>query len=224
MSTEQRERSQEPPQAGPATRTDVLRASPPMFRTPPMDRFTRVHPIVPVVIFVPAIVLLAAAAARQGVGTLALIGLMAAGWVGWGLIEYWVHRVLFHIEPERGLGARLHWMVHGVHHDHPNDPLRLVMPPIVSVPGTALFVLAFVALLGVGGGLAVGSGFVLGYLAYDMTHHHLHHHRPRTRAGRWLREMHMRHHFQDDTRGYGISAPWWDLVFRTLPTRGGRKD
>ena len=27
----------------------------------------------------------------------------------------------------------------------------------------------------------------------------------------------MRHHFQDDTRGFGISAPYWDEVFRTSP-------
>jgi dihydroceramide fatty acyl 2-hydroxylase len=25
----------------------------------------------------------------------------------------------------------------------------------------------------------------------------------------------MRHHFEDDNRGYGVSAPWWDSVFRT---------
>jgi sterol desaturase/sphingolipid hydroxylase (fatty acid hydroxylase superfamily) len=25
----------------------------------------------------------------------------------------------------------------------------------------------------------------------------------------------MRHHFQDDTRGFGISAPYWDEVFGT---------
>jgi sterol desaturase/sphingolipid hydroxylase (fatty acid hydroxylase superfamily) len=30
-----------------------------------------------------------------------------------------------------------------------------------------------------------------------------------------LRERHMRHHFQDETRGFGISAPYWDDVFGT---------
>ena len=25
-----------------------------------------------------------------------------------------------------------------------------------------------------------------------------------------MRELHMRHHFQDDTRGFGVSAPFWD--------------
>jgi sterol desaturase/sphingolipid hydroxylase (fatty acid hydroxylase superfamily) len=29
--------------------------------------------------------------------------------------------------------------------------------------------------------------------------------------------LHLRHHFQDDTRGFGISAPYWDRVFRTAP-------
>lgn len=207
-----------------ARRTDVLRASPPMFRTLWVDRLTRVHPAVPVVLFVPAILGLAAWSVAVG-GTLPeTAGLVALGWALWGLAEYWIHRVVFHLEPERGFGARLHWMVHGVHHDHPNDPMRLVMPPAVSVPGSALFVLAFVAVLGTPAGLALGSGFLLGYLVYDMVHHHLHHRRPRTDRGRRLRELHMRHHFQDDHRGFGISAPWWDRVFRTSPRSRGTTD
>ncbi len=212
---------QDPPAPTPVTRTDVLRASPPMFRTPAVDRVTRVHPLVPVLVFVPAIVVVALLAEHR-VGVPALVGLAFAGWAFWGLVEYWIHRVVFHIEPEEGFGARLHWMVHGVHHDHPNDPLRLVMPPAVSVPGSAAFVAVFVLLFGVGPGLAIGVGFLVGYLAYDMTHHALHHHTPRTAFGRRLREKHMRHHFQDDTRGFGISAPWWDLVFGTAPTRPDR--
>ena len=33
----------------------------------------------------------------------------------------------------------------------------------------------------------------------------------------------MRHHFQDDTTGYGVSAPFWDHVFGTpLKRRSGR--
>ncbi|WP_349239776.1 sterol desaturase family protein [Patulibacter sp. SYSU D01012] len=205
------------------TRTTVLRASPPMFRTVTVDRLTRVHPAVPLVVFLPVVVLQSALALRADdrVGTFAL--LFALGFALWGLVEYWVHRVVFHIEPEEGFGARLHWMVHGVHHDHPNDPLRLVMPPAVSVPGIALFTLLFALALGTGAGLAVAAGFTLGYVVYDTTHHHLHHHRPRTRAGRWLREAHMRHHFQDDHAGFGISSPWWDVVFRTLPRKGGNK-
>ena len=33
----------------------------------------------------------------------------------------------------------------------------------------------------------------------------------------------MRHHFQDDERGFGISAPYWDMVFGTAPQRTGTR-
>ena len=140
---------------------------------------------------------------------------MAAGWLFWTLTEYWIHRIVFHFEPEEGPGARLHWIIHGVHHDHPNDPLRLVMPPSVSVPLAAGFYGLFVLVLGTAAGNVFARGFLLGYLVYDMTHYYLHHSQPKTRFGRLMRELHMRHHFQDDTRGFGISAPFWDYVFGT---------
>ena len=65
--------------------------------------------------------------------------------------------------------------------------------------------------------LAFGAGFLGGYLAYDMIHYAVHHHVPRSRLGKKLRELHMRHHFQDDERGFGVSAPYWDRVFGTAP-------
>jgi sterol desaturase/sphingolipid hydroxylase (fatty acid hydroxylase superfamily) len=38
-----------------------------------------------------------------------------------------------------------------------------------------------------------------------------------------LRESHMRHHFQDDTTAFGVSAPYWDRVFGTAPVRPRRE-
>ena len=87
------------------------------------------HPSVPLIIFVPgdrravAWGLSAVQPARRSAAS------RLAGYALWTLFEYWLHRLVFHFEPEHGLGARLHWIIHGVHHDHPNDPLRLVMPP-----------------------------------------------------------------------------------------------
>lgn len=203
-------------------RTEQLRASPAMFSSPLLDRLTRVHPAVPVVVFVPVIAALVVLAVRGGLNGGAVVGCLLGGYAVWTLTEYWLHRIVFHFEPDRGIGARLHWMVHGVHHDHPNDPRRLVMPPSASVPLAALFALAFVAVLGTPTAWGFTAGFLGGYLAYDMVHFHVHHHRPRTRVGRRLRELHMRHHFQDDTTAYGVSAPWWDRVFGTAPPRPRR--
>jgi dihydroceramide fatty acyl 2-hydroxylase len=201
------------------TRTELLKASPPMFESRILDACSRVHPSVPVILFLPAIVALLVVGIGRA-GTFAALGFAVGGYVFWTLTEYWMHRVVFHFEPEDGIGAKLHWIIHGVHHDHPNDRMRLVMPPSVSVPLAALFLLLFWAVLGSLWAPAFGGGFLAGYLIYDMTHYHVHHHTPRTRAGRRLRELHMRHHFQDDTRGFGVSAPWWDLVFGTAPRRG----
>jgi dihydroceramide fatty acyl 2-hydroxylase len=199
-----------------ARRSELLKASPRMFDSDLLDMLSRVHPAVPVVIFTPAIAVLIGFAAVSGGGsTLGLVGLFVGGYAFWTLCEYWIHRVVFHFEPEEGFGARLHWIIHGVHHDHPNDPLRLVMPPSVSVPLSSLFLVVFWLVLGTPLWYAFGAGFLAGYLIYDMTHYHLHHHKPKTRMGKRLRELHMRHHFQDDTTGFGISAPYWDTAFGT---------
>src|SRR3954451_1318900 len=196
------------------SRSEMLSASPRMFDNPVLDALSRVHPMVPPLIFVPAIVItFLMGVDRIGTGN-ALLSIVI-GYVLWTLAEYWIHRGVFHFEPSGGLGARLHWIVHGVHHDHPNDPMRLVMPPSVSVPLTLLFGWVFTIFAGFDWGVAVFSGFLAGYLAYDMLHYHTHHHVPKTRLGRRMRELHMRHHFQDDHTGFGVSAPYWDHVFGT---------
>jgi dihydroceramide fatty acyl 2-hydroxylase len=198
-----------------------LEASPPIFHTAALDRLTRVHPAVPPLVFVPSVVVLAVLALERTSALAAAVGLVF-GWALWTLSEYWTHRVVFHFEPESGLGARLHWMIHGVHHDHPNDPRRLVLPPVISVPFGIVFLVLFVLVLGPSEGFAVCAGFYCGYLAYDMLHFALHHRRPRSRAGRLLYQLHMRHHFEDEHRGFGVSAPWWDVVFGTYSVRRSR--
>jgi len=198
----------------------MLKASPKMFESDFLDFFTRVHPMVPVVLFGPVIVALAVLGA-VGTGGWALAWI-AGGYAFWTLTEYWLHRVVFHFEPDHPIGRRFHFIIHGVHHDHPNDPLRLVMPPSASIPLAALFLLAFWLVLGEGAWAAFGSGFLAGYLAYDMLHYHVHHHVPTTAMGKKLRELHMRHHFQDHDRGFGVSAPYWDHVFGTAPRRRRR--
>jgi dihydroceramide fatty acyl 2-hydroxylase len=201
-------------------RTEKLSASPPLFKSEFLNFFSRVHPAVPAVIFVPVVIAMEWLGAARGYGAGHLLLLSLAGIGIWTLTEYWLHRLVFHFEPEKGIGARLHWIIHGVHHDHPNDPLRLVMPPSVSVPLSSLFVFGFYAVLGSPAFLPFGAGFLIGYLGYDMLHYHVHHHTPSTAMGKMLRELHMRHHFQDHERGYGVSAPFWDYVFGTpLKTR-----
>jgi sterol desaturase/sphingolipid hydroxylase (fatty acid hydroxylase superfamily) len=172
------------------------------------------------VLFLP----LAVVAAIAGSGRTTVLGAAGgtgAGYVFWTLCEYWAHRVVFHFEPEHGTGAKLHWMVHGVHHDHPNDSRRLVLPPALSVPLAAVFLAIFFAVLG-RFAWSFASGFLIGYVIYDSLHYALHHRRPKSRVGRRLHEWHMRHHFEDHHTAFGVSAPWWDIAFGTRPRRRAR--
>ena len=75
----------------------------------------------------------------------------------------------------------MHFIIHGIHHDHPNDKMRLVMPPSVSIPLAAIFFLGFWLVLGDAAFPAFG-GFMLGYLAYDYTHYYVHHFMPKLTA------------------------------------------
>ena len=94
-----------------------------------------------------------------------------------------------------------------------------MLPPAFSIPLALLFFGGFVLALGTPTRLGVAAGFYLGYVIYDTLHFALHHTRPKSRLGRRLRELHMRHHFEDHERGFGVSAPWWDIVFNTRPRR-----
>lgn len=201
------------------TRTKKLAASPPLFESDFLNFFSRVHPAIPAAVFLPAIVAMEWLGASGGYAAWQLTLLTIAGTVVWTLTEYWLHRLVFHWEPDNGFGRRMHFIIHGIHHDHPNDKLRLVMPPAVSIPLAALFLLGFSALFGTPAAYPIFAGFIGGYLVYDYTHYYVHHFVPRSQLGKQLREQHMRHHFQDHRYGFGVSSPLWDVVFRTLPRK-----
>jgi sterol desaturase/sphingolipid hydroxylase (fatty acid hydroxylase superfamily) len=200
-------------------RTARLSASPPLFENRFLDFFSRVHPSIPAIVFVPVVVVGIVLGVDRGYGALETIGLFALGLLVWTLTEYWLHRLVFHWEPDHPLGSRLHFIMHGVHHDHPNDPLRLVMPPALAIPLAALFFLLFALIFGTPAAYPLFAGFIAGYLAYDYTHYYVHHRVPKTQLGKKLREQHMRHHFQDHRYGFGVSSPLWDRVFGTLSSR-----
>ena len=115
------------------SRRAFLAASPRLFRNPLLDRLSRVHPMLPPVLYLPVILGLLYVSRRfVFVGT--MVAEFVGGYVLWTVIEYFGHRFLFHHRFASPPGRWAQFLMHGVHHDHPNDPLRLVMPPLMSVP------------------------------------------------------------------------------------------
>jgi dihydroceramide fatty acyl 2-hydroxylase len=209
----------EAPDMDARNRSEKLSASPPLFESDLLDFFSRVHPAIPAIVFVPVVVAMEWMGADRNLGGWELALLTAVGVAIWTLTEYWLHRLVFHWEPDNSFGRRMHFIIHGIHHDHPNDKLRLVMPPAVSIPLAALFFFAFVLVFGTPAAYPIFAGLLIGYLVYDYTHYYVHHFVPKSSLGKRLREQHMRHHFQDHRFGYGVSSPLWDIVFRTLPRK-----
>jgi 4-hydroxysphinganine ceramide fatty acyl 2-hydroxylase len=201
------------------------RETPRMFDNDLLEFFSRAHWSLPLWIFLPIVAsLLYYGLQTGGMPLWVFVMLLFGGLLFWTLAEYLLHRFIFHHEPRSEWGRRIHWMFHGVHHDYPSDPLRLVMVPSVSLPLGSVFFLLFVLVLGFHGALPFAAGFFIGYLFYDITHYAVHHFPIKGRFFGMLRELHMRHHFQDSGRGFGVSSPLWDLVFGTTLARVRRTD
>ncbi|KAI1780391.1 inositolphosphorylceramide-B C-26 hydroxylase [Hypoxylon cercidicola] len=141
----------------------------------------------------------------------------------WTLIEYILHRCLFHLDehlPDNRVGITLHFLLHGVHHYLPMDRYRLVMPPTLFVVLTTPFWKLAHTLFFWDWSLATAifCGGVTGYICYDLTHYFLHHQNlPLWYKG--LKKYHLAHHFLDYELGFGVTSRFWDQVFGTeLPT------
>lgn len=186
-----------------------------MFKSDFMEFFSHVHPATPLVLYLPVIgYMLYAAFFQSKLSILAVAALFPLGVLSWTLLEYIIHRYVFHYEPKSRLGKRLHFIVHGVHHDYPNDARRLVMPPSISIPLAIVFWVLFALTFG-RFAPPISAGFGFGYVCYDSIHYAIHHFAMKRGVWSWLKQYHLRHHYKDDHAGYGVSSPLWDYVFRT---------
>lgn len=186
-----------------------------MFKSDLMEFFSHVHPVTPLVLYLPVIgYMLYVAFLENKLSILAVAGLFLLGVLTWTLLEYIIHRYVFHYEPKSHFGKQLHFIVHGVHHDYPNDARRLVMPPSISIPLAIVFWVLFAITFG-RFAPPISAGFGFGYVCYDSIHFAIHHFAMKRGVWSWLKQYHLRHHYKDDHAGYGVSSPLWDYVFRT---------
>jgi sterol desaturase/sphingolipid hydroxylase (fatty acid hydroxylase superfamily) len=200
-----------------------------MFESDFLERFSRIHPATPFIAWIPVVLLCLVRAAHGSfdahaeqagaIGAPVIAAAFLGGMLAWTVAEYFLHRYVFHWTNDTAWGRRVHFLLHGVHHDYPSDRDRLVMPLLTSIPLAVIFYTLFISLLHHGMGEAAFAGFVVGYLFYDGTHFYVHHFVPTGRWGKFLRRHHMTHHFADHDGGFGVSSPLWDLVLRTMPSK-----
>jgi sterol desaturase/sphingolipid hydroxylase (fatty acid hydroxylase superfamily) len=185
-----------------------------MFKSDFLEPLSKVHFSVPLYIFVPVIGYFSWKAISPG--QMPLISFSAYYFGGlfiWSFTEYVMHRFVFHFTPRGKFMERIHFIFHGVHHDYPNDAKRLVMPPSVSIPLATGFYFLFTLFMSEFPVAAFFSGFITGYLFYDMTHYALHHANFKSEFWKKLKKHHMIHHYSESNKGYGVSSNFWDKVF-----------
>lgn len=142
--------------------------------------------------------------------TLTLCLAFVVGLVAWTLLEYLLHRFVFH---ERALGV---WLAkdHLQHHAKVDwfVPLRTKLAAAAAVLAV-LFLGA--SLAGALPAATFSAGTVCGWVFYEVLHRRIHVARPRNAYGRWARRHHLAHHFGHSRQNHGVTSPIWDRAFGT---------
>ena len=187
-----------------------------------MDKYiASAHPITPALWYGPLIAYaFYDAAVATTISWLPFLGVYFLGVLAWTLLEYVMHKYLFHLKIKNTPKMkRFLFLMHGYHHEFPQHETRLVAPPAMSWTfGGVLIGLIYLAFGGNAYWLSMAAGTMTGYIAYDMIHYSVHTFTPRTRFGKALREYHFIHHYKAPTKNFGISNPLWDVIFGTFVT------
>ena len=195
-----------------------------MFKSDFLEFFTHIHPAIVFAIWFPIIVFLLLYSIFTSDQTSGYVFIPVSFIIGlflWTLMEYSLHRFVFHFKTKTKRQERISFFIHGVHHVQPMLKSRLVMPPPMSLLIGAISYGVFTLILGLLFGkwhwiYPLFAGLVSGYLSYDMIHYSTHHFRLQSKAFKFIRKHHMQHHVTPDLR-FGLSSPLWDYVFRTMP-------
>lgn len=133
----------------------------------------------------------------------AAVSSLIAGYFLWVLVEYWMHRWLFH---------KVFRKAHAIHHARPFD-LDGAPPFLVPFLFLGLATGVFWWLLGDLVGPALSAGFLIGYCTYIITHHLIHN--GTLGPDSPIRKRHDMHHRGWVAFNFNLLNPLGDLVFGT---------
>ncbi|XP_019711179.1 dihydroceramide fatty acyl 2-hydroxylase FAH1 isoform X2 [Elaeis guineensis] len=196
----------------------VTKEGPRFFANDFLEMFTRTKWWVIPVVWIPVVCWLMSMSICMGHTVPQVAQMVVGGILLWTLIEYTLHRFLFHMKLQATgqipyiiffmdaiISTR--WMDYALF-SHQLQQLFLVWAPIWSLirllttPTTAP---------------AIFGGGLLGYVMYDCTHYYLHHGQPSKDTARNMKKYHLNHHYRIQNKGFGITSSLWDVVFGTLP-------
>jgi len=188
-----------------------------LFENDFLESLSHVHPIMPLVVWTPIILFLFYRAATiDSLSAMYFVIFFIVGILVWTLTEYLLHRYVFHFNAKSKLGKRFVFMFHGLHHDDPQDPTRLVMPPVPAILIVSVLWQIFALVVPSQFMNVFMANFLIGYLCYDYIHYATHHFPMTSPIGKYLRKYHLQHHYSGEASKYGVSNPLWDYIFGTV--------
>jgi len=137
----------------------------------------------------------------------------------YSLAEYVTHRFLFHLKPPKN--AFLLKMLKRLHYDHhssPNELHLLFLPLWYSVPNIVIVAAIFYFL---SSSFVMTNAFIAGImlflLFYEWKHYIAHRPiQPISPWGRWMKKVHLWHHFKNENYWYGVTNPAYDFLMGTF--------
>jgi len=191
-----------------------------LFKNPVLEKLTHTHILAPIIVFaLVATGLIYYGITEKGFNAWQMALLFLAGMFVFSLVEYLMHRYVYHIPITNEFRRKLSYTMHGNHHDYPKDKKRLAMPPLLGlILATVLYLFFWIFLRSYTYGFL--AGFVIGYASYIGIHYIIHAYRIPNNFFRVLWNHHSIHHYREDDRAFGVSSPFWDHVFGTMPRKG----
>ena len=156
--------------------------------------------------------------ANLGKSTSSSILFIVLGLVVFTLVEYVVHRFLYHSGEDYKDEVNWQYKVHGVHHIFPKDKDLLAMPIPLALFLSVILILFFYLIMG-SNVFFFYPGFLSGYAIYLYIHYIVHAYKPPKNAFRFLWRHHLIHHYSDEDRAFGVTSPFWDYIFGTMPVK-----
>lgn len=194
-----------------------------LFNNPILEKLSRTHIAVPLLIFcIYSVSLLYWSITHTSLNVFTIIGMFFLGILVFTWVEYNVHRYIFHMKVYSKFREKLQYTLHGVHHEFPKDKDRLAMPPLLSVTISTVLLLLLRLVMG-DFAFSFLPGFLVGYSAYLLVHYMVHVYAPPKNIFKVLWINHSIHHYKHGENVFGVSSPFWDYIYGTTASNSSEK-
>lgn len=138
--------------------------------------------------------------------------LFALGIIVWTATEYYFHRIILHTD----ISKQTTLNGHQLHHSFPNLNNKVAISIGSNTKTIAIISIALLVFLDKLSTAMFVVGLVFSLVNYDSIHYYCHF-GPQINI-RWLKYLrinHLKHHYRDQTRYFGVTNTFWDSVFGT---------